>query len=172
MISRLWQDLERAVRAVLPELPFLGVYRYRVVKKNSGDERWHLQAVESSRGLPDMLPISVRPGVAGAIADHALGAIVLVGFADGDRARPFIAHAAAYEDGNWTPTALTFDASGDVTIGESATAVLLGDGLGRVLREGDTLSLTGVASGGGATGVVATVTLGLGVPPTASKVKA
>ena len=43
---------------------------------------------------------------------------------------------------------------------------------GRVLCEGDTLTLTGVQAGASATGVIATVTLGLGVPPEPSRVRA
>lgn len=161
LTSRLRRDLQAMIRHLVPELPYLGAVRYRIAKANPGDSRWWLQAVAQGE-YPDTLPISVR-GFSGVKAEHALGSVVLVQFVEGDPAQPYICAFAAPDDGGWLPTTLTLDASSEV---------LVGAGLGRVLREGDTLSLTGVQAGAGTTGVVATVTLGLGVPPAPSRVKA
>lgn len=146
MIDRLMTDLERAVRTVLPELPFLGTYRYRVVKANPGDSRWHLQVVVD-RGLPDMLPISIHPGMAGLDAQLTLGATVLVQFVEGRRDMPIITHFAPPDDAGWRPVTLTLDASGTVFVGPSAGMVELGSGTdtpadatGRLVRYGDNIA--------------------------------
>jgi hypothetical protein len=65
-----------------------GSWRYRVTRI-SGD-RLELQAVSAQSGLPDVLPISVWPGVAGSHAKPALGAEVLVEFIEGDRTQPHV----------------------------------------------------------------------------------
>lgn len=151
MMSRLLHDVERMVRAVLPELPYLGTYRYRVVQANPGDDRWHLQAVQSDRGLPDMIPIPVRPGMAGLKAGLRPGSIVLVTFIEGDRGLPVITHHDEPGTGGWTPLTLTLDASDTVAVGPSAGLVELGSGTepllapletGRIVRFGDTIVLT------------------------------
>lgn len=73
-----------------------GHYRYRLVRM-SGD-RLELQAVRKVAGLPDLLPISVMPGIAGAHAVLTPGTEVLVAFVEGDRAQP-VALAFAGKDG-------------------------------------------------------------------------
>ena len=125
MISRFLSDFERMVRAVLPELKFFGVYRYRVVTK-SGTDRWNLQVVSSTTGLPDVLPLSVKPGAAGVKADIALGSIVLVTFIEGDKGQPVITHFAGAGESGWKPVDTEIDGTGAVTIGASSTFVELG----------------------------------------------
>jgi hypothetical protein len=73
-----------------------GHYRYRLVRM-AGD-RLELQAVRKVAGLPDLLPISVMPGIAGAHAVLTPGTEVLVAFVEGDRAQP-VALAFAGKDG-------------------------------------------------------------------------
>jgi len=148
--SRLMRDLEAAVRGVLPELPYIGTYRYRVVLPNVGDHRWILQAVNSDMNLPDISPVSVHPGIAGAVATLPLGAVVLVSFIEGSPALPYIHGFTPRDQAGWLPSALELDASGTVTVGASADLVELGSGdetpppanpIGRVLRYGDTIAL-------------------------------
>jgi hypothetical protein len=64
-----------------------GVHTYRVVSQ-AADDRLDLQAIDRSRGLPDLRAISLWTGVAGARSRVTPGTHVLVTFADGDRARP------------------------------------------------------------------------------------
>ncbi len=79
--SRLIAGLATAARrAVHPEL--LRPYRYRIEKLNV-DGRLYLQAVTKAAGVPDTLPITVVPGMAGDSADHVLGTTCLVWFVDG-----------------------------------------------------------------------------------------
>lgn len=171
-LDRLVRAFRTAVRESVPQLGYLGAYEYRVAAE-SGDRR-DLQVVERGLGLPDLVRVPARPGVAGAKAELSVGAMVLVSFANGDPTRPFVAFLEAPGGAGYLPITSTIDATNAVRVGETATDVHLGRGLGRVLREGDTLTLTGVQPGlGPATGVVALVTLGLGVPNDGgSKVKA
>lgn len=82
-----------------------GHYRYRVVRM--AGERVELQAVRKLAGLPDLLPISIMPGVPGMRADLAPGTEMLVAFVEGDRAQP-VALAFSGEDGpGFVPVALT-----------------------------------------------------------------
>lgn len=143
----------RLIDQVLPDLRYRGLYEYRIVSQDG--ERLNLQAVRVSVGLPDLGRVPVRPGVPGCRADHVLGSLVLVAFVNADPARPVV---VAFDDP---------DSPGFVP-----DELHLANADGRVLREGDTLSLTGVQSGAGTTGVIATVTTGLGTPPEPSRVMA
>jgi hypothetical protein len=149
--SRRLAALRRLVEQLLPNEKFRGIYEYRIVTQEG--ERLNLQPVRVSAKMPDLARVYVRPGIAGARADASLGSRVIVGFIDSDPARPAV---LAWEDAEGA--------------GFSPDRLDLGDGLGRVLREGDTLTLTGVQAGAGTTGVKATVTVGLGMPPVPSKV--
>ena len=82
-----------------------GHYRYRVVRM-AGD-RVELQAVRKAVGLPDLLPLSVWPGVAGAHAELAPGAEVLVVFLEGDRAQPVVVAFAGADGVGFVPAQLT-----------------------------------------------------------------
>ena len=65
-----------------------GVFRYRVVRMVG--QRVELQAVRKAAGLPDLLPLSLWPGVPGAFPQLTPGAEVLVQFLEGDRAQPIV----------------------------------------------------------------------------------
>jgi hypothetical protein len=65
-----------------------GVYRYRVIKMAL--DRIELQAVRKGAGLPDLIPVSAWPGLAGARVQPAPGAEVLVQFVEGDRTMPVV----------------------------------------------------------------------------------
>lgn len=83
--------LEDALRSIVRRSTddrLFGAWRYRVVQM-SGD-RVELQAVRRDAGLPDVLPVSMWPGLAGAHAELTGGAEVLVEFIEGDRTMPVI----------------------------------------------------------------------------------
>lgn len=82
-----------------------GHYRYRVIRM-AGD-RVELQAVRKAVGLPDLLPLSVWPGVAGAHAELAPGTEVLVVFLEGDRAQPVVVAFAGKDGVGFVPAQLT-----------------------------------------------------------------
>lgn len=82
-----------------------GHYRYRVVRM-AGD-RVELQAVRKVVGLPDLLPLSAWPGIAGAHAELTPGAEVLVAFIEGDRAQPAVVAFAGKDGVGFVPVRLT-----------------------------------------------------------------
>lgn len=91
--SRRVEALRRIMDQLDPDRPFRGVTEYRVVLQ-SGD-RLSLQPVRVSTGMPDLERVTMRPGVSGCSSTVALGSRVLVGFADSDPGRPYV---AAFED--------------------------------------------------------------------------
>lgn len=109
-----------------------GLYRYRVVRM-SGD-RAELQAVRRAGGLPDLLPISAWPGIAGAHAELTPGAEVLVQFVEGDRTQPIVSHFAGKDGTGWAPVELVLTASSRVRLGGTVEGANE-----RVAREGDTV---------------------------------
>jgi hypothetical protein len=93
------------------DAPLLGKYRYRVVRM-AVDGRVELQAVSKAAGLPDVTPISMRPGVAGAHAELTPGTEVLVEFVEGSRTMPIVTHFAGKDGAGFVPASLTL--GGDV----------------------------------------------------------
>lgn len=120
-VTRLVDSLLTLVRHRLGTA-YLAKYAYRVVKQNV-DRRLVLQAVENVRGLPDMLPISPTPGVAGVTAKLREGSIVFVAFIAGDRTRPVV---TSFE-GSPAPYETTIAADVVNIGGEGATALALAE---------------------------------------------
>jgi hypothetical protein len=136
--GRLAALLESIVQRTM-DAQLLGVYRYRVVRRGS-DDRLDLQAVDADRGLPDLRAITVLPGVTAVRSLVTTGGIVLVAFAEGSRARPYVVSCAAYGGEGFAPAA-----------GSSAQ---------RAAREGDIVRVTlptGTVSG--------TITIGTAANP-------
>lgn len=72
---------------------YFAPWEYRVVQRVG--ERYDLQAVRVSSGMPDLRNVRVRPGVAGIRTHLTLGSLVLVSFVDGNPSRPV---ATAFDD--------------------------------------------------------------------------
>jgi len=114
--SRALTAFRRLLEQLEPDRRFRGIFEYRVVTQEG--ERVNLQPIRVSTGMPDLSRVTVRPGIPGAKATHALGSRVLVGFVDGTPARPVV---VGYEDADgdgFVPTVLELD----------ATAIQLGAG--------------------------------------------
>lgn len=120
MIEAMQAAIESIVRNVFPNVHFYGIYRYRVVRKNSGDERWVLQVCSKQSRLPDALPISVWQGTAGSKADLQEGSEVLVSFIEGDPTKPIITHFCGPDMDGWEPIATTIAASSSIKLGKDA----------------------------------------------------
>jgi hypothetical protein len=171
--------LRQLVREADPRRTFLGLYRYRVYKM-SGD-RVELQIVNRSTGLPDVLPISIMPGVAGASFDLTSGCVVLVQFVEGDPSLPVVTHLAKKGDSGFLPVMLALDATDTLSLGATAQKVNAGNAEAYALRTGDAVKLTATGSvvvgGSGSVTVTGTIELAPtvvapGPPPTGrSKVK-
>jgi len=80
-----------------------------------------LQAINRSAGLPDILPASMFPGVAGVHAALTPGATVAVEFLDGDPARPVVTGFVGKDGTGFVPVSLTLDASSEIKLGASAS---------------------------------------------------
>ena len=126
--SVLLAEFRKLVQAVFPTSPFWVPRRFRVIRMHTGDQRVELQAVRKTLGFPDILPISMAPGMAGLTAKLTPGCEVLVSFVDGDPAQPLITHFAAPDAAGWLPVEVVLDASSKVTVGASAGMVEVGSG--------------------------------------------
>jgi hypothetical protein len=130
--DRLLHVIKVLVREVLNTTPpchdFMALYRYRVVRMVAN--RAELQAVRKGAGLPDTLPVSIHPGMAGLAANLTPGALVLVAFIEGDPTQPIITHFATQDEPGFLPVSLALDATDEVRIGKSAAQVIVGDDLG------------------------------------------
>jgi len=152
--DRLERGENEIIRGELPWLTFQGLWEYSV---ESATETTFSGRPTSDVPLPDLVDVELRPSISGMKVRPAPGTRVLVAFVNADPTRPVVV-------GGDTTVPPEVDIDGD--------SIRLGAGLGRVLREGDTLTLSGVQAGPGTTGVQATITLGLGLPPAPSKVLA
>ena len=112
--GRIAQAMRAIARRALDGTLF-GRYRYRVVQM-SGD-RVELQAVRAGAGLPDILPITQQPGIAGSFAKLVGGAVVLVEFIEGDRTMPVITGFAPKGEPGHAPDELTFDVVTQLRLG-------------------------------------------------------
>lgn len=120
-VTRLASALENMVRE-FSGVKYLKAYRYRFISANAS--RVNLQAVTKEPGLPDLLPLSVWPGMAGLSAKLAGGATVLVVFIEGDKSQPVVVGF----DGT-LPQELHLDAS-DVVVLQGGTKPAAGTGDG------------------------------------------
>lgn len=146
-----------------------GKYRYRVVAARDGQA--DLQAVVRANGLPDLLPVSMQPGILGASGTLSQGGVVLVEFIEGDPTLPIItAYAPGGAPGHEADT-LSFSVTSALHLGgpDAREGVPMGTSLKAWLDGHTHLAGTLVAPNGavqGATGAPASAS-----PDPSSKVK-
>lgn len=87
------------------EQRLFGAYRYRVVRMNG--QRADLQAIRRVAGLPDLLPLSLWPGIPGAFPQLTPGAECLVAFIEGDKAQPIVCGFVGPDGPGFVPVSLT-----------------------------------------------------------------
>lgn len=130
-----------------------GLFEFRVVRMAA--DRVELQAVRRAAGLPDVLPVSAWPGVAGTHGELTPGARVLVQFVEGDRTRPVIVAFQGRDVGEaWAPVSLTLDAtgaSGSIKLGRNAskTIAYAADVRGELVKIATALGAAVAPPGGG-----------------------
>ena len=108
--------ISQIMRDIFPKYEYLGVYRYQVFQQT--DEKLELQIIRKRTGLPDILPVEMFPGVAGAFAQVQSGSSVLVMFADGDPMFPVVAGFAPKSEGTLHyPTAVILNAITSIDLG-------------------------------------------------------
>jgi len=113
--GRLAESLRRIVQRVGLDRLY-GRYRYRVVEMSG--ERVNLQAVARIAGLPNVLPVSMKPGIAGAHAKPAGGSIVHVIFVEGDRTMPRVVAFAGKDEEGHAPEELDLSVSSMLRLGD------------------------------------------------------
>jgi hypothetical protein len=113
----------------LSGVTFCRGYRYRVF--GMAGRRVELQAVVRVAGVPDVLPVSMWPGVPGVHAELAPGAEVVVEFLEGDHGRPAIRAFVGKDGALWLPTSLEIDSLTTIRLSETgAGGVVVGAGAG------------------------------------------
>lgn len=146
MVDRIAAALRRIV-ARDTDAQLFGKWRYRVIQM-SGD-RVELQAVRAAAGLPNILPISMAPGVAGVHSMLTPGSECLVEFIEGNRTQPFIAAFAGKDGNGFVPVETLIDATTMIKLGDGATSfVALATKVNAVVN--GFLGATPVANDGGA----------------------
>lgn len=145
--DRFAEAVWRVVSQRLPQLPYLGVKAYRVVGQSGN--LLDLEAAPSL-GLPSLKKVPIAPGVPGMSVEPANGARVLVVFVNADPGRPVIVGYESPDGGAFVPANVTIDGDG----------IDLGEALAEVLRNGETVDITGTfPPAGPGTMAAATITL-------------
>ena len=129
--SRRLNAIERIVLALFPDLKYRGAYEFRVVTQ-SGD-RLNLQPVRSATGMPDLLGVPVRPGMAGLKCNALLGCLVVVQFLDADPSRPVVTGFDAPDAPGWMPLTLELGGPGALGIARIGDAVIAGPYAGTIV---------------------------------------
>jgi hypothetical protein len=168
--DRIAELFEGIVRRIVADT-LHGKYRYRVVSMDV--DRVKLQVVSARTRLPDILPVSMVPGIAGAHAQLTPGAEVFVEFEEGDRTKPIITGFAGKDGVGFVPVSMTLDATTEVVLGGTgATPVALKSDLSTLLGA---ISGAAVGSADGGAAFKANILSALssaGFPVSATKVKA
>lgn len=140
-------ELMRTIARRATDDRLFGKYRYRVVAM-SGD-RVQLQAVNRALGLPDIQPVSMWPGVAGAHAVLTPGAELFVEFEEGSRAKPVVVGFVGKGGPGHVPVSLAIDATTEIALGGTgASFVALASHVSTELGKIATTLATGSNSGG------------------------
>lgn len=150
--DRTLDAMRRLVRTFFPALVYLGRYRYTVHSATASTFDGTPVNPDVAPQLPTGVPYALA--LAGSSCIPVAGTIAHVMFADGDPGQPV---CVGFET-----------TGGSTTTAIDAGAINLGAALGTVVRQGDTISIASVPPVAG----IITITLGLGVPPVPSKVKA
>lgn len=135
-VTRLVSALTNAIR-VLGGLGALKSYAYTIVSQTGA--LLTLQAQPFPDGTkskaPDLVKVSVWPGMSGLSAQHKLGSACRVVFLEAGFAAPIVVSF----DGTNLPDGLTLDTTGTAKLGPSASGVELAGGGPGIARQGDTV---------------------------------
>lgn len=121
-----WADL---LDALDPRRAYRCPYEYRVLSQTG--ERLNVQPVRVACGMPELARVPVR-GPFGLKATVTPGALVLVGFADGDPSRPQVTAGPAWDDPGWMPTAILLGLTPQLGIARQTDPVVAGPFAGTI----------------------------------------
>lgn len=156
--DRLLSAFRALVRAEDPNRAYRGIYEYRVgaVTTTTAD----VSPTDSSLPLPSILRVPLAHSLLGEAVLLTVGTTCLLGFVNGDPARPVLIGVTANAD--QTPQNTTVDATAAMKLGPSATSVAIAGAGSPVARLGDqvmvflppSLPVTGTLSGSAFTGTI------------------
>lgn len=129
-LSRRLAAYDKIMRALDPWRDYRAAYEFRVVTQSG--ERFNLQPVRSSTGMPDLARVAVRPGVAGMRNTVTPGEQVVVQFLDGDPSRPAITNHAAPDEPGWMPLTIELGGPGALGVALLGSTVQAGPWAGAV----------------------------------------
>lgn len=115
-------ELVRSIARRANDDRLYGKYRYRLVAMQA--DRVQLQAVNRTLGLPDIQPVAMWPGVAGAHAVLTPGAELFVEFEEGSRAKPIVTGFVGKGGPGHVPVSLAIDATTEIALGGTGAALL------------------------------------------------
>lgn len=128
--SRRLAALRKIFAALFPELRYSGTFEFRVVSQSG--ERLNLQPVRVGLGMPELVGVPVRPGMAGLKATVTPGELVLVTFADRDPSRPQVISHDAPDAPGWMPVTLELGGPGALGVARQTDAVIAGPFIGTI----------------------------------------
>lgn len=115
--DRISSYIAAIMRDIFPKYEYHGIYRYQVFRQTG--EKLELQILKKKPGLPDILPVEMFPGVAGAFSTVSESSTALVMFIDGDPSQPIVVGFAPKSEGDLHyPEATVLNAITSIDIGK------------------------------------------------------
>lgn len=107
--DRIAEPLTRIVKGGLPGVDYLGWYRARVVRQalSTATRKMTVDVVPDDKRIPPLSAITLKLGLPGADVQISPGAYVLVGWENGDPAKP---QAALWDGGEADPIKVVLNA--------------------------------------------------------------
>lgn len=127
--DRMKAAIAALIRELLPQVPYLGRYEYRVQKAEGG--KFSGRPTSSALGLPELADVPMRPSITGGTGKLPPGSRVEVMFTNGDPARPVVV------GGDDAADPLEVALRADTKITADAAAIILNGGAQGVARMGD-----------------------------------
>ncbi len=172
--DRLLRAFRKLITSCMPQLVYWIAHEYTVIESDGTTFSGLPTDADFSPQLPTRVPYA--PSLAGSQCVVPQGTLAHVVFVNADASKP----RCVGFDLPSVPTSATVDASASlvlgptsdqIRVGGSDNAVLVARADATVLRDGDTVSISPGNMSGPVTGVI-TITLGQGVPPAVSRLKA
>jgi hypothetical protein len=127
--DRMAAAIRGIIAAFTAPLRYHGVFEVRVVSQEG--DTWNVEPVDTTLGLPQFPPVPARTSIPGLVLEVGAGAHLLVGFINGNPARPYVCGFPGTADPGALPALVKFDAD----------AIEVGGAGGYVLRSGDLMSI-------------------------------
>ena len=131
-MDRLLTSLRLLIRGELPQLTYFGVYEYSI--QNASGSTVDVAPVDTSTGLPSIQGVPLVSALLGQTATASSG-LCRIRFINGDPTRPVCVGLAQL------PASSGVNATGTLSIGPSASKIVLNNGTLGVARLGDQVTI-------------------------------